>query len=85
MTHPLPTRTAGRIKWFSQLTAALDEAQCLLTQLINHGGDPGEADRTRAQILALSCEIEVLRNGGFLARRTIAPEAAPPSWQRSAV
>ena len=81
MTHPLPARTAGRIKWLGQLTAALDEALYLLGQLTVHGDDPAEAERTRRQILALSCEIELLRSDGFVGQRRIAPDPLPPIWR----
>lgn len=80
MTHPLPARTAGRIKWLGQLTAALDEAQYLLAQLSIHG-DPAEIDRMRRQILALGCEIELLRSEGFVGQRRIAADPPPPIWR----
>ena len=81
MTHPLPAGMTGRIKWFSQLTAALDEAQYLLAQLSIHGDDPAEAAQARTQIIALSCEIELLRCEGFLAQQRIASESVPPNWR----
>lgn len=84
MTHPLPARIASRIRWFSQLTAALDEAQQLLTQLTLHGDDPAEAARARTLVLALSCEVELLRREGFVEQRAIVPDALAPTWRRHA-
>lgn len=81
MTHPFPARTAGRIKWFSQLTAALDEAQYLLAQLSLHSDESADASRARTQVLALSCEIELLRSEGFLGQQRITADALPPSWR----
>lgn len=84
MTHLFPARTAGRIKWFGQLTAALDEAQYLLAELTVHGNDPSEALRARTLVLALSCEVELLRSEGFFGQQMIAPEPISPNWRGSA-
>ena len=81
MTHPFPARAAGRVKWFSQLTAALDEAQHLLAQLSLHGHDPVEASQARTEVQALSGEIERLRSEGFLGQRRISADPLPPSWR----
>ena len=81
MNHPLPAPIASRIKWLSQLTAALDEAQGLLKELTLHGEDPNEVGRVRTEVLALSCEIELLRGEGFVGQHRIASDLAPPSWQ----
>lgn len=84
MTHPFPARLAGRIKWFGQLSAALDEAQQLLTQLGSEDHDLVEVSKARAEVLALSGEIELLRGEGFLGQKRIAADPLPPNWRGSA-
>lgn len=80
MNHPHQLRTAGRARWLTQLTAALDEAQHLLSQLMVNGNGAEEASRLRATILALSCEIELLRGEGFIERRNLA-DRPPANWR----
>ncbi len=80
MNH-LPTkRTASRARWLMQLTSALDEAQHLLSQLMLHGDDRDEVERLRKLVLALSCEIELLRSEGFFERKSIDVPPLHPDW-----
>jgi len=81
MNHFPPKRTTSRARWLIQLTSALDEAQHLLSQLMLHGDDPKEARQLRQLVLALSCEIELLRSEGFADRRALEKLPLPPNWR----
>jgi len=81
MNHFLRKRTTCRARWLIQLTSALDEAQHLLSQLMLHGDNAKEAQQARQLVLALSCEIELLRSEGFADRRALEKQSLPPNWR----
>ncbi len=80
MNHFPTKRTGSRARWLVQLTSALDEAQHLLSQLMLHGDNPAEAQTLRKHILALSCEIELLRSDSYVERISVDVPPLHPDW-----
>ena len=75
-------RAAGRARWLAELSAALDEAQGLLAELIAERLDPADADLVRGQIEELRTELRVLHRRGFAADPGIKPpRLVHPDWR----
>lgn len=75
-------RAAGRARWLAELSAALDEAQMLLSELIAERINRADADRLGAQIEQLRAELRSLHRRGFAAEVEIeAPRLVHPDWR----
>ena len=60
MQRRITPRSLGRAQWFSDLLAALNEAERLLALLEAGGGFPDETIRLKRRIQAVSSELELL-------------------------
>ena len=60
MQRHLTPRALGRAQWFTDLQAALGEAERLLVLLDADGGFPDETVRLRQRIRLVSSELELL-------------------------
>ncbi len=58
MKRHLSARAIDRARWFSELSAALDQAQLLLSRLAAEGASPAETEPLRLRLLALRAELE---------------------------
>ncbi|WP_294121789.1 hypothetical protein [Sphingomonas sp.] len=67
MNPNIVPRAAGRARWLAELSAALDEAQMLLAQLVAEQVSQADADQLRLSIDELRAELKVLHRRGFAA------------------
>jgi len=82
MDQDFVPRAAIRSLWLAELSAALDDAQTLLSQLVAERIDQADADLLRAQIEELRTELRVLHRRGFATDKGIkAPRLVHPDWQ----
>jgi len=82
MNQNFVPRAASRARWLAELSAALDDAQSLLSRLVAERIDQADADLLRAQIEEIRTELRVLHRRGFAADRGIkAPRLVHPDWR----
>ena len=82
MNHLSAMRSTSRARWLADLSAALDDAQNLLTRLVAERIEQGDADMLRARIEELRAELRSLHRRGFTARRAVQPpRLLHPDWQ----
>ena len=82
MDHQFVPRAASRARWLAELSAALDEAQILLSQLVAERIGQADADRLRARIEELRLELRSLHRRGFAPGRVIEPpRLLHPDWR----
>lgn len=75
-------RPSSRARWIAELSAALDEAQALLSRLVAERIDQADADLLFLQIEELRTELRVLHRRGFAAREGInTPRLVHPDWR----
>jgi hypothetical protein len=60
MKRHLSARAIDRARWFAELSAALDQAQRLLSQLAAEGASPSETEPLRMRLLIIRVELERL-------------------------
>lgn len=58
-------RAVGRARWLAELSAALDEAQMLLAELVAERIGQADANQLRLSIDELRAELNVLHRRGF--------------------
>jgi len=58
MKRHLSARAIDRARWFSELSAALEQARLLLAQLAAEGASPAETEPLRVRLIALREELE---------------------------
>lgn len=82
MYNQFASQTVSRARWIAELSAALDEAQVLLSQLIADRIDPAEADLLRIRIVEVRKELHQLQRRGFLPYQPLeAPHLVQPDWR----
>ena len=82
MDKQFAPRASSRVRWIAELSAALDEAQMLLSELIAERISRADADRLGAQIEQLRAELRSLHRRGFAAEVEIeAPRLVHPDWR----
>jgi uncharacterized coiled-coil protein SlyX len=82
MTDDFTPRAASRARWIAELSAALDEAQILLSQLVAERIGQVEIDRLRARIEELREELRALNRRGFAPGQVIEPpRLLHPDWR----
>jgi len=60
MRRHLTPRAVNRARWFAQLSAALDESDAILAELVAARFGADETERLRQQLRALRAELERL-------------------------
>ena len=74
-------RATNRARWLVELSAALDEAQILLAQLVAERIDEADAESLRTQIVELRAQLRLLHRRPVASGRTIeAPRLVHPDW-----
>lgn len=58
MNRHLTTRAIERARWFSELSAALDEGERLLAELIAEKISPPDTERLRLRLIELRAELQ---------------------------
>jgi hypothetical protein len=82
MDQPFAPRTTSRARWLAELSAALDDAQILLSRLVAERIDQADADLLREQIDEIRTELRVLHRRGFAADQDVkAPRLVHPDWR----
>lgn len=82
MYNQFASQTVSRARWIAELSAALDEAQVLLSQLVAERSDRADVDQLRTRIEELSNEVRLLHRRGFLPHQPIeAPHLVQPDWR----
>jgi hypothetical protein len=60
MNRHLTIRAIERARWFSELSAALDDGERLLAELIAEKVSPADTERLRLRLVELRSEVERL-------------------------
>ena len=82
MYNQFALRTGNRARWLAELSAVLDEAQDLLTQLAAERIDRADADLLRTRIVDVRNQLRSLDAVGFLPHRAIeGPCPLQPDWR----
>jgi hypothetical protein len=75
-------RAVSRARWLAELSAALDEAQALLTQLAVARVGEAEANLLRLRIDELRAELQSLHRRSFATEEEVeAPRLIHPDWR----
>jgi len=85
MNRHLTTRAIERSRWFSELSAALDEGERLLAQLIAEQVSPPDTDRLRLRLVELRAEVGRLNRVRLAGERIVGaawPDRAQPPADR---
>lgn len=83
---PIP-RAIDRANWFAELSAAIDDGERVLAQLIAAKISPTDTERLRLRLIALRAELERLNRVRMIGDRVVGsswPERADPKRRRSA-
>lgn len=59
MNRHLNSRAIVRARWLADLSAALDEGERVLSQLIAEGVSPGDTERLRLRLIELRTELKL--------------------------
>jgi hypothetical protein len=82
MYNQFASQAVSRARWLAELSAALDEAQILLSQLVDERIDRADADLLRTQVVELRNQLRSLHRGGFLPHQPIVgPHLLQPDWR----
>ena len=57
MKQHLTPRAVNRARWFAELSAALDEGERVLAELVTAGVDSAETERLRLRLVDLRAEL----------------------------
>ncbi len=60
MNRHLNSRAIIRARWFAELSAALDEGERVLSELIAEGVSPADTERLRLRLIELRAELKRL-------------------------
>ena len=60
MNRHLTSRAVVRARWLAELSAALDEGERVLSQLIAEGVNPADTERLRLRLIELRTELKLL-------------------------
>ena len=82
MNHQFVLRAASRARWLAELSAALDDAQILLSRLAAERIGQSEADLLRVRVEELRSELRALHRRGFTSDQRIdLPRPLHPDWR----
>jgi len=82
MHHQFVPRATNRARWLVELSAALDEAQILLAQLVAERISESDAECLRAQIVELRTQLRLLHRRDVASDRMAeAPRLVHPDWR----
>jgi hypothetical protein len=82
MNHHFPPRAVSRARWLAELSAALEDAQKLLAELVAERIDPADAGHLRMRIEQLRDELQTMHRRGFAANQRIeAPRLMHADWR----
>ena len=74
-------RATSRARWLVELSAALDEAQILLAQLVAERIGEADAESLRVQIVELRTQLRLLNRRSVAPERMVeAPRLVHPDW-----
>ena len=86
MTRPSHNRESERRRWLASLSAALTEAQGVLSALDEETAQSAEAHHLKARIAAIRSEVELLRRGSFPSLKEVGTKSPGkprwPGWNR---
>ena len=82
MEDDLEPRGSSRARWLAELSAALDDAQLLLSQLAAEKISPAKVDRLRARVKLLRSELRALHRRGFAAGQSAEAPLRLPARRR---
>ena len=71
MTRHLTPRALNRVRWFEELSAALDEGERLLAELIAEKVSPAETERLRQRLIELRAELGRLNRISLTEERVV--------------
>jgi hypothetical protein len=84
MNRHLTTRAIERARWFSELSAALDDGERLLGELIAEKVSPTDTERLRLRLIELRAEVERLNRVNLADGRIVGsawPDQVKPAAQ----
>lgn len=73
MNRHMTARAVDRARWFSELSAALDDGERVLSQLIAEGVSPADTHRLRVRLIELRAELIRLNRVSLSESRIVGP------------